>query len=253
MNSSNQYILFYSRSCDKSYDVLDILRQNENANRQILKANLEDPTIRIPPNIRNMKTPVLLIHKGNQPPEIYQGADCFQSVLHLINKLSFFPKHQQQNVNQSLPPSTPGSMPRISQQQSQQSQQSFNNATVGPQQYNPNIGGGSGGQPMRSGQSIDFANTSVNHNQSLGGLMEYESSNQLSGMFTLINGGESNENHERHYSFINGPIGGQQGQQGQQTSSGGGQSGQPKSQLDQDYERFMRSRDMSTPRPIERH
>jgi hypothetical protein len=246
MNPGNQYILFHSRSCDKSFEILDILRQNENANRQILKASLEDPSIKIPPNIRNLKTPVLLIHKGNQVPEIYQGSECFQSILHLINKLTFFPKHQQQNINQSLPPSTPGSMPRISQQQ-------ISNETVGSQQYNPNIGGN--GNSGGSRQNIDFANTQVNQNQSLGGLMEYESSNQLSNMYTLI-GGDNVENHERHYSFIAGGAPTQASGQSQQISggdSGNDRSGQPKSKLDQDYESFMRSRDLGTPRPIERH
>jgi hypothetical protein len=234
-NTANQFILFHSRNCEKSYEIIDILRQNEEANKQILKACLEDSNIQIPPFIRTMSTPILMIHKKGQPkPEIYQAQECFQAILHLINKLSFFPKHQQKNSSQSMPPSTPGSIPRIPQNQPNDLPPSNRPNSVSPS--NGGAGGGFGSGPSIIGD----------------GIMEYDNTRQLSGMYTMI-GGDDVENHEGQYSFIDAGSG---RLPGQPINGGGGESGgdpnKPKTKLDSDYETFIRQRDTGMPKPLER-
>ena len=225
---SQNYILFYSRSCEKSFEVLDILRQNEEASRQILKANMEDPNIQIPPFIRNLKSPILLIHSStSQRPDIHQGQDCFQAVLHLINKISFFPKHQQKNAQSAMPPQPTGSIPR---------QNNLNQSA--PPVQNQNTRGSNPPPNPQSSQTLNM--------EALGSLGMYESSNQISNMYTLINDSNFVENHERHYSYIENPA----GQNGASANQGGSQ--QQKSQFDRDYERMMQQRSMGMPRPIER-
>jgi hypothetical protein len=222
---SQNYILFYSRSCEKSFEILDILRQNEEASRQILKANMEDPNIQIPPFIRNLKSPILLIHtSSSQRPEIHQGQDCFQAILHLINKISFFPKHQQKNSQSVMPPQPTGSIPRQ------------NNLNQSPPVQNQNQRG-----------SIPPPNPQLNQTlnmEALGSLGMYESSNQISNMYTLINDSNFVENHESQYSYIENPVA--------KNSGGSQQQQQHKSQFDNDYEKMMQQRSMGMPRPIER-
>ncbi len=235
---SQNYILFFSRSCDKSFEVLDILRQNEVASRQILKANIEDPNIQIPPFIRNMKTPILLIHNSNSPrPEIYQGQDCFQAILHAINKISFFPKHQQKNAQSYMPPQPTGSLPRQANFANSSPPAAPQMSSQPPQNSSNGLGGGAGG----SGGGLNM--------EALGTLGMYEASSQISNSYTLINDSDFVQNHDHQYSRLVEP---QQRGSGGQGGQGGQQQQAQKTQFDREYERMMQQRTMDIPKPLER-